>query len=57
VPVDDDLRAVGELDLDDAAFLELEVQIGAACFERALDLLQRRGRARFELRIVHGVPC
>jgi hypothetical protein len=53
--VDDDLRAVVELDFQDAARLELEVGLDAACLEGALDFLQRRACQRFEFGLVHGV--
>ncbi len=39
--VDDDFRAVGKLHLEHAPFLELEIGVYAACFERALDTFQR----------------
>ena len=54
VAVDDDLRAVGELDLEHAALLQLEIGVDAARLERALDALQRCAGQALRIRVVHG---
>ena len=53
--VDDDLRAVGEFDLEDAAFLQLEIRIQLGGFQSLLDGGQRLRRTGFEFAFVHGV--
>src|SRR6185503_17787562 len=58
VAVDDDLRGVIELDLQHAAFLQLEIDVDAARLERGLDALQRLRREALEFGVVeHGVTC
>jgi hypothetical protein len=53
VPVHDDFRAVVELDFDDAARLQLEIELGL--LERPLKGLKRGLRSRFEFALVHAV--
>jgi len=55
VPVDDDLRAIVELDLQDAARLPLEIDVIGVRFQRAFEALQRGARQRLEIVLVHGV--
>jgi hypothetical protein len=53
VPVDDDLRGVVELDLEDAGGLLLEIDVDT--LERLLEGFERGRRLRFKIGFVHGV--
>src|SRR5688572_31825247 len=55
MPVDDHLRAVGELDLEHAAVLALDVGVDAARLHGGLEPRQGALRERFEVGLVHGV--
>jgi hypothetical protein len=57
VAVDDDLRAVLEFDLEDAALLQLEIGIQLGSLQSLLDRGESLRRAGFEFAFVHGVAC
>jgi len=54
VPIDDHLRAIRELNLEHAAFSQLEIQIEIARFKRPLDVAQRGVGKGVEFGVVHG---
>jgi hypothetical protein len=51
--IDHHARAVGELDLEHAALLQLDVGLHARRFQRGLDALERRVGALRELALIH----
>ena len=55
VPVDDDLRAIIETHFDDAAGLDVDVEVVGARFERGLDGRQLGVGQCGELLLIHGV--
>ena len=55
--VDDHLRAVGVLDLDHTAGLQLHVGVDAAFFQRRFDPLERLLGERGEFGLFHALPC
>jgi hypothetical protein len=55
VPVDDDLRAILELDLEDPFRLKLDVGIHAARFKRLPDVLQGGLREAFKIELRHAM--
>jgi len=55
MPVDDDFAAIGELDFEHAAGCQLEIQIGIALFEPALDPIQRNACKGGEFSVIHTV--
>ena len=57
VAIDDDLPAVFEFDLEDAAVLQLEISIQLGRFQSLHDGGQGLRRAGFEFAFVHGVAC
>jgi hypothetical protein len=57
VPVDHHARAVGELDLHDAALFAFDVGIDAAFFQRGVDASQRALGALDEFGLGHALPC
>ena len=53
--VDDDLAAVGKLDLEDAGTDHGKIEVGAARFETGLNPLERRLGKDIEFAIIHPV--